>query len=77
MNLVIAGAGQQRQWLSQLRGFLLRHKKFGSLHMLAIMLMRFPKYLFKLLQPFEPKIHMTESDFLGITRSGGTLALYI
>jgi hypothetical protein len=74
MIVVMAGARQQRQWPSQLRGFLLSHKKFGSLHVFAITLIRFPKYLSKLLQPFEPKIHMTESDFLGITRSGGTLA---
>ena len=33
------------------------------------------KQFFNLLQPFEPKIHMTESDFLSITRSGGTVIL--
>ncbi len=71
----MAGAGQQRKWPSQLRRFLFSHKKFGPLHVLTMPSIHILKKCFNLMQSFEPKIHMTESDFLSITCSGGTFAL--
>ena len=72
----MAGARQQRKWPAQLHRFLFIHQKFGPLHLcFAMPLMHVLKQFSNLLQPFEPKIHMTESDFLSITCSGGTVTL--